>query len=140
MREVDPFRLADVPFVGRPLDGWLDLADSIVARADGKPKVAYKLLETEGKPVYFWDAHFTLLVPLVMLKLCKYDPLSAMHLTIDFGHDTDSYAQVLGAIVGAVHGDAVFPTPMVDCITRQLEVEFGESVDNWLNVLEKSSL
>lgn len=140
MRRVDPYRLADVPFVGRPLDGWLDLADSIAQRADGRPKVAFKLLETEGKPVYYWDAHFTLLVPVVMLKLCQYDPLSAMHLIIDFGHDTDSYAQVLGAMVGAVHGDSVFPQHMVDCVTSQLESEFGESIDHWVDLLTKSPL
>lgn len=140
MRRVDPYRLADVPFVGRPLVGWLDLADSIAQRADGRPKVAFKLLETEGKPVYYWDAHFTLLVPVVMLKLCQYDPLSAMHLIIDFGHDTDSYAQVLGAMVGAVHGDSVFPQHMVDCVTSQLESEFGESIDHWVDLLTKSPL
>lgn len=135
MRRVDPFDLGAVPFAGRPLIGWLDLADSIIRRADGRPKAAYDLLETEGKPVYFWDAHFTLLVPIVMLKLCQYDPLAALHLAIDFGHDTDSYTQVLGAIVGAVEGPEVFPENMVHPVTQLLSADYGESVDRWCDRL-----
>ena len=138
MRDVDPYQLSDVPYVGRPLIKWLDLADSIVQRAGGEPKVAYQLLETEGKPVYYWDAHFTLLVPIVLLKLCHYEPLAALHLTIDFGHDTDSYAQLLGAIVGAVEGSAVFPQPMIDAVTHQLHSHFAESVDSWCDVLGRA--
>ena len=99
--KTDPFRFRDVPFAGRQLDRWLDLSDSIVQRARGCPATMYRLLEQEGKPVYYWDAHFTLLVPLTMLKACRFNPLAAMHLTLDFGHDTDSYAQVLGAMIGA---------------------------------------
>lgn len=135
----DPFRYADVPFAGRQLDRWLDLSDSIVERAAGQPASIYRLLEQEGRPVYYWDAHFTLLVPLTMLKACRFDPLAAMHLTLDFGHDSDSYAQVLGAMVGAVHGINVFPDAMVNAVADRLNADFGESVDQWESTLSTAS-
>ncbi|MGB0599133.1 MAG: ADP-ribosylglycohydrolase family protein [Rubripirellula sp.] len=129
--KTDPFRFRDVPFAGRQLDRWLDLSDSIVQRAKGCPATIYRLLEQEGKPVYYWDAHFTLLVPLTMLKACRFNPLAAMHLTLDFGHDSDSYAQVLGAMAGAVHGTELFPSRMVVAVANRLLADFGESVDHW---------
>lgn len=135
LQGTDPYRLADVPFAGRPLTRWLDLADSIAKRGQGNPAELFRLLETEGKPVYFWDAHFTLLVPLTLLKSCRLDPLPAIHLTLDFGHDTDSYAQVLGAIVGAVHGIELFDPSMRSAVSERLEMDYGESVSRWASTL-----
>ena len=139
MRETDPYRLRQVPFAGRPLDRWLDLADSIVKRSQGRPARAYELLESEGKPVYYWDAHFTLLVPLTMLKFCEFDPLAAMHLTLDFGHDTDSYAQVLGAMAGAVHGTNIFPVSMRTDVEARFLDDYGESIDQWVKTLSEAA-
>lgn len=139
LRRTDPYRLADVPFAGRPLHQWLDLSDSIVRRSQGRPKRAYELLESEGKPVYYWDAHFTLLVPLTLLKLCDFDPLAAMNLTLDFGHDTDSYAQILGAMAGAVHGTDIFPISMRRDVEARLLDDYGESVDDWVTTLSAAA-
>lgn len=136
MRNTDPYRFAEVPYAGRPLHRWLDLADSIVERSGGRPAEAYRLLESEGKPVYYWDAHFTLLVPVTLLKLCQFDPLAAMHLTLDFGHDTDSYAQVLGAMIGAIHGADLFPSSMRESVSLRLLDDFGESVDDWSRTID----
>ena len=139
MRETDPYRMREVPFAGRPLDRWLDLASSIAQRSAGRPAKAYELLETEGKPVYWWDAHFTLLVPLTMLMLCRYNALAAMHLTLDFGHDTDSYAQVLGAMAGAVHGKDIFPASMISAVKIRLAADYGESIEDWARTLNQAS-
>lgn len=135
MRDTDPFRYRDVPFAGRPLNKWLDTAEELATQADRKPKELYRLLETEGKPVYWWDAHFTLLVPLSMMHFCDGDPLAALHLTLDFGHDTDSYAQVLGCIVGAIHGSTVFPAPMIEAVQRTLRRDYDESTSDWIKLL-----
>jgi ADP-ribosylglycohydrolase len=135
MRSVDPFRLKAVPFAGRPLHKWLDLVDSIVERAAGRPSVAYRLLETEGKPVYYWDAHFTLVVALTLLKLSEFNALCALHLAIDFGHDTDSYAQLIGAMAGAVDGAEIFPKAMGQTVARRLKADYGEDVSDWVKLL-----
>lgn len=138
IREVDPWRIREVPYVGRPLDRWLELADSIVRRADGRPAEAFRLLETEGQPVYYWDAHFTLLVPITLLRLCRFDALAALQLVLDFGHDTDSYAQVLGAMAGAVAGRDMFPAGMIERVDVALRRDFGESLENWVKTIRQS--
>ncbi len=135
MQATDPFAYRDVPFAGRQLDQWMTRAREFAERAKGKPKQLYRLLETEGEPVFWWDAHFTMLVPLSMLHLCDFDPLAALHLTLDFGHDTDSYAQVLGCMIGAVHGASVFPERMVEAVESRLQSDFDENVDSWLEIL-----
>ena len=135
MRSTDPYGYGEVPFAGRQLDKWLSRAEEFADKADGRPKELYHLLETDGKPVYWWDAHFTLLVPLSMLYLCDFEPLAAMHLTLDFGHDTDSYAQVLGCMIGAVHGALVFPEKFITATESSLRTDFGENVEGWLTIL-----
>ena len=123
--------------MGRPLKKWLDLANSIADRADGRPKRAYELLQAEGKPVYYWDAHFTLLVSMVMLKLTEYRPMAALGLALDFGHDTDSYTQLIGALIGAVCGPDVFAEKMQKMIERRLMMDFGEDISQWIELLKE---
>ncbi|MFK7737277.1 MAG: ADP-ribosylglycohydrolase family protein [Pirellulaceae bacterium] len=135
MRLTDPYRFREVPFAGRQLDRWLERIPGWLQRAAGRPKVLFEILETEGEPVYWWDAHFTLIVPISILQLCNYDPLAAMHLTLDFGHDTDSYAQVLGCMIGAVHGLSVFSDSHVSAVRTSLLKEYGENVEEWSEVL-----
>ncbi len=138
MRNVDPLRIARVPFTGRPLHRWLDLADQLAGQADGRPALLYESLEQRGHPVYWWDAHFTLLVPLAMLRFCRYDPLATLHLCLDFGHDTDSYAQVAGAMIGAVCGPGVFPARMCAAVAERLRVDFHEDIFTWPAVLSEA--
>ena len=139
MQSVDPFRFNEVPFAGRPLNKWLKLVDSIIERAKGRPAVAYRLLETEGKPVYFWDAHFTLVVALTLLKLSDYDAMCSLALAIDFGHDTDSYAQLIGAFSGAVLGKDAFPQEMCQILNKRLKEDYGEDVTQWSSLFSPSN-
>lgn len=137
MRETDPFRFSEVPFAGRPLLYWLDLAEQFARQAEGVPARLFALLETEGKPVYWWDAHFTLLAPLAMLHFCDWNALAALHLTLDFGHDTDSYAQVLGCMAGAVEGLDLFPVDMRGAVRRTIAADYGEDIDVWTAELKR---
>lgn len=50
--------------------------------------------------------------------------------------DTDSYAQVLGCLGGAVRGIDVFPKPMRDAVRRAVLTEYGEDVDTWGDLLK----
>lgn len=136
MASTDPFRQAAVPFAGRQLHRWLNKADELVEQAQGRPRTLYRLLEEEGRPVYWWDAHFTLLVPLTLLQLCELDPLAALHLTLDFGHDTDSYAQILGCLVGAIYGASIFPEPLQTAVRRTLHTDYEEDVSTWQSELQ----
>ena len=131
MRDTDPYGYADVPFAGRPLRRWLDTAEKFAGRAQHCPARLFELLEHEGRPLYWWDAHFTLLVPLAVLHLCEFDPLASLHLTLDFRHDTDSYAQLLGTMVGAVHGEQIFPVEMRQTVGERLIADYGEDLAEW---------
>jgi len=55
---------------------------------------------------------------------------------IEFGHDTDSYAQVMGAIIGAIYGKQVFPVEMRNTVNRQMKEQFGQNVNDWLKIIE----
>ena len=79
------------------------------------------------------------LVPLTMLKFCDFDALAAMHLTLDFGHDTDSYAQLLGAMAGAVHGMGLFPDSMTSAVQSRLMVDYGETVEDWVQTITSAA-
>ena len=55
-------------------------------------------------------------------ELADYHPMASMQLILEFGHDTDSYAQVLGAILGALHGKEVFPEEMRRTVNRDRKI------------------
>jgi ADP-ribosylglycohydrolase len=63
-----------------------------------------------------------------------------MHLILDFGHDTDSYAQVLGAMVGAVHGPDIFPASMRDNVETSLKSDYHESIDDWIDTISAAAM
>jgi ADP-ribosylglycohydrolase len=135
MRATDPFGYAEVPFAGRPLHIWMDAAETFAREADGRPSALFARLETDGRPTYYWDAHYTLLVPLAILHFCRFQPLAALNLTLDFGHDTDSYAHVLAAMAGAVHGASLFPESMRTTVTSRLAEDYGEDLNTWPDTL-----
>jgi len=139
MTNTDPFLYHDIPFAGRPLNKWVRLARNFASEAKWAPAALYRALEDKGSPVYWWDAHFTLLVPIAMLHLCKFNALSAMHLCLDFGHDTDSYAQVLGAMAGAVHGSKLFSAPHQDAVAARLKADYGEDLRRWTKTLNNAA-
>ena len=135
MRETDPYGYSDVKFVKRPLNKWLDLAESIADRAEGCPARLFSMLEKDAKPVYWWDAHFIIVCVFSILRFCEFNPLAAMHLALDFGHDADSVAQLMGAFVGAIHGPEVFPQKMRDIVTNRVSADYQEELDEMVELL-----
>lgn len=147
IRDTDPYRYKDIPFTGRPLLQWLQRATDWADAADADPQRLFSKLESDGDPHYWWDAHFTLLVPLAIAQFCPdsrlfcEEPLAALNLCLDFAHDTDSYAQMLGAWIGAIHGVDVFPQSMIQQVENRLKADFGESIDDWcLSLLRAAEL
>ncbi|MEM7478685.1 MAG: ADP-ribosylglycohydrolase family protein, partial [Planctomycetota bacterium] len=139
MEKTDPFGFAEVPFAGRQLNKWMNKSRELVDRAGGVPKRLYELLEDEGKPVFWWDAHFTLLVALSTIEFCEQQPMAAMHFALDFGHDTDSYAQIVGCIIGAIYGAEIFPKRMRESVSRSLRRDYGEDIPAWIELLLSSN-
>ena len=139
MRSVDPYHYHDIPYVDRRVNQWLDIASKIAAEAKGSPKKLFKLLEKDGKPKYFWEAHFILVCVFSMVEFCDGDGMAAMHLALDFGHDTDSVAQLIGAFTGATEGADVFPNEMRRAVQERVAADYDESVEAWTELLTRLS-
>lgn len=139
MRDVDPYQYAQIPFMTRPAVFYLDLAEDIVRRSEGRPARLFELLEQDGRPIFWWDSHFIHVVSWATLVFCQFDGLAALSLCLAFGHDTDSAAQVVGALAGAVHGSGLFPAEMQQQIVDRLEADYGEVLDDWVALLVELS-
>ncbi|WP_218931905.1 ADP-ribosylglycohydrolase family protein [Adhaeretor mobilis] len=135
MKATDPYRYIDVPYASRPITLWLDFSHNAFVRAKGKPNSLFEILENEGQAKYYWEAHFVLALVFSAIEFCDYDPLAAMALVLDFGHDTDSAAQLLGAFVGALHGVQLFPNHLQQPVSKQLAEDYDVSLDDWVELL-----
>jgi ADP-ribosylglycohydrolase len=132
IRDTDPFAFGEVPWVPRSLTEWMDRAHEWVRRADRRIGVLFSIMESELKARTWWEAWVPVTVVWACVEIVEYDALAAMQLTIEFGHDTDSYAQVMGAFLGALNGKSVFPQPMRETVNRRMKQQFGQNVDDWM--------
>nr|MCU0347436.1 ADP-ribosylglycohydrolase family protein [Saprospiraceae bacterium] len=135
MRETDPYGYNRIPWTPRSVPLWLDLADSFVLRSEGQPAILFDILNEELKYDIKWEAHVPFVVIFSVLKICDYDPLAALQLSIEWGHDHDSYAQLLGAFVGALHGESLLKQEWQDTVHHRLKLDYGEDWEEWTNLL-----
>jgi ADP-ribosylglycohydrolase len=136
LRQTDPYRYGQIPWVQRSVDRWLDMADRLVRESDGRPARLFAALEREFQRTIKWEAQVPFVVTFAVLALADYDPLAALQLSIEWGHDTDSYAQLVGAFVGAVHGTGLFDPAMRKSVTDQLTLDYDADVDHYAALLE----
>lgn len=125
MRRTDPFAYGKVPWVSRPLDRWLDLAVQLARDAALQPARLFAALDVEFRQTTKWEAQVPVVVAFACLELCGHDPLASLQLSVEWGHDTDSYAQVVGALTGARHGTDVFPEPLRAMVEERLRADFA---------------
>lgn len=138
MKRTDPYRYAEVEFVGRALSRSIDRATELAARAKGSPARLYQLIGAACPREHAWEARFLLIECVAIAEFARGEPLAAIHLAMDFGEDTDSATQLLGAWFGALYGEAVFPAAMRRPVTDRLRVDYGESIDDWVAVLARA--
>ena len=60
-----------------------------------------------------------------------------MQLSIEWGWDHDSYAQLLGAFIGAIYGPYIFKEDMRAVVTKRLKADYDEDIDEWVGTLMK---
>ena len=137
MKKTDPYSYAKVPWSERAVDRWMNLAELYVKEAKGSPAKLFALLEKEFMFTTKWEAQVPFVVIFSAIKICKYDPLAALQLSIEWGWDHDSYAQLLGAFVGAIYGPTIFKEDMKTTVTKRLQLDYDESIDEWVNTLMK---
>ena len=136
MRSVDPYRYNHTLYVSRELTKWLDMAHQFAARADGNISSLFTIMENELQTTYWWEAWVPIVVVFAVAEVADYHPLASMQIINEFGHDTDSYAQVMGAILGAIHGKEVFPLEMRNMVNKQMKKQFGQDVNTWIKLLQ----
>ncbi len=137
MRTVDPYNYNNVLYVDRQLIRWLDLSHNLVKQADGNIANLFVLLENNLQTIYWWEAWVPIVVVLSCAEIVDYNPLAAMQLIMEFGHDTDSYAQVMGAVLGAIHGKEIWDKAMRQTVNNQMKEQFGQNIDDWMTLIEK---
>jgi ADP-ribosylglycohydrolase len=137
MRTVDPYNYNHVLYVNRQLIKWLDLSHDLVKKADGNISTLFTILEENLETVYWWETWVPIVVVLACAEIVEYDPLASMQLMMEFGHDTDSYAQVMGAILGAIHGKEIWPEDISRTVNERMKEQFDQNVDDWMKLIEK---
>lgn len=137
MRDTDPYKYNDVLYVERQLIKWLDLSHDLVKKADGNIAKLFALLEENLKTVYWWEAWVPIVVVMACAEIVDYDPLASMQLMIEFGHDTDSYAQVMGAIMGAIHGKDIWPADIRETVNNRMKEQFNQNIGDWMILINK---
>jgi len=137
MRQTDPYSFNNVLYVPRRSNEWLDIAHGFVQRADGSIYKLFQILEKELHTKTWWEAWVPVVVVFACAEIVDYNPLAAMQLMMEFGHDTDSYAQVMGAVMGAIHGKEIFPVEMRETVNSRMKEQFGQNVDDWMDLIRK---
>ncbi len=135
----DPFRYGKVPWVTRPIERWLTTAERAVAKCQSEPARLFESLNETFRDTIKWEAQVPVTVAFAAMILCEYDPLASLQLTLEFGHDTDSYAQLAGAFLGALYGRGAFPASMRAEIKERLRLDYDESVSDWITVIREAS-
>jgi len=142
MRETDPFRFRKIRWTERAVDRWLNLALKFARDVKGEPARLFAALEKEFANTTKWEAQVPFVVAFACLELADYDPLAALQLSMEWGHDTDSYAQLVGAFIGALHGASLFPTSWPRAVVERLRIDHGVDLEDecrFLTLLQESS-
>lgn len=137
MRETDPFAYRKVRWTQRAVDRWLDLALKLAADARGRPARLFAALEEEFKTNSKWEAQVPFVVTFACLAIADHDPLAALALSLEWGHDSDSYAQLVGAFVGALHGVELLRPEWVATVRERLLADHGVDLDRECLFLER---
>lgn len=125
LKSTDPYDYAKIPFVKRKVSTCINLAEKLIRLSDGNPKKLFLMLEENIKAKTWWEADAAFTISYAFLEMAKDYPLAALALTREFGHDTDSYAQVIGAFLGAIYGESLFNQKEVNLIKTHIQKDYG---------------
>jgi len=125
LREVDPLRFRKIRWSERAVDRWLDLSLRLARDASGQPARLFEALEAEFERTTKWEAQVPFVVVFSCFELADHDPLAALQLTLEWGHDTDSYASVAGAFAGALYGANLFAPTLLQPVVARLHADHG---------------
>ena len=137
MKNTDPYAYNKVPWCDRSVTKWFYLSDLFVKEANGSPAKLFQRMDEQFKYDAKWEAQVPFTVIFSALKICNYNPLAALQLSIEWGNDHDTYPQLLGAFIGAIYGPDIFNQEMRTTLTKRLQLDYDENIDGWVNTLMK---
>lgn len=129
LRQTDPLRHGSVRWTHRSVDRWLDVAHAQVVAAQGRPARLFAGLNREFAQTTKWEAQVPFTVVFACAEFAEWDPLAALQLSLEWGHDSDSYAQLLGAFVGALNGPDIFPAAWRNTVTERLREDYEVEIE-----------
>lgn len=129
MVETDPYGYRAIPWCPRAVDRWMEVVRRRVSAAQGEPAVLFEGLEEEFRETVKWEAQVPFVVVLACWEIAGGDPLVALALTLEWGHDTDSYAQIAGGFAGALFGPGIFPEAWRRDVATRLLVDYGVELE-----------
>lgn len=127
----DPFLYSQVPYVNREVVESLELSMKIVREAKGIIPNLYSLLESHLNARTWWEADVTFIISMTVMEFSKKHPMAAFAIIRDFGHDTDSYCQLIGSFYGALYGESFFPSNEVDMIKEHISKYYDKSLKSF---------
>ncbi len=141
MRDTDPYGFAEVPWVERRFTRWLNRAIALGqdSRDSKSPASFFRALEGALEAETWWEARVPYVITFAILEYTNYNPLASMELALNFGRDTDSTAQLMGAFLGAQLGAGFLDSSLADPVEMQLQSQYGETIDSWLETLNAST-
>lgn len=125
MRTTDPYRFRKIRWTERAVDRWLNLALKLAQEAQGEPARLFASLDRVFAETTKWEAQVPVVVAFSCLELADYDTLAAVELSLEWGHDSDSYAQLIGALAGALQGPGLFPESWRSAVGTRLQADHG---------------
>lgn len=129
MVETDPYGYRSIPWCPRAVDRWMGVARRRVSAARGEPALLFEGLEEEFRETVKWEAQVPFVVVLACWEIAGGDPLVALALTLEWGHDTDSYAQIAGGFAGALYGTGIFPETWRRDVAARLAADYGVGLE-----------
>ncbi|MEM9160248.1 MAG: ADP-ribosylglycohydrolase family protein, partial [Verrucomicrobiota bacterium] len=134
MLNTDPYAYNEVPWVERRFKRWLGRALEIGRGDYESTAVFFSELENRMEAETWWEAHVPMTITFAILEYADYNPIAAMQLSLEFGRDTDSTAQLMGAFLGAVYGLEIWSEEIREPVERELNVQYGVTVEDLLEV------
>ncbi len=139
IRNTDPYQFAKAPWIPRSVNAWLDKSDEIRRYSKNIPSQLFSNLENNLSAVVWWESWIAPTVIFSLQDIAKQNPFAALQTLIEFGHDTDSYGQLMGAYLGAFYGKELYPKEMRDLINFRLQEEMGTDVPTLTQEIMKAA-
>ncbi|MEM7548581.1 MAG: ADP-ribosylglycohydrolase family protein [Bacteroidota bacterium] len=136
MIKTDPYEMNDIPWAKRRTNYWIKFAEDAAERSNGNIKTLFSILENESQAIQWWDTWIPLVLMISVGEITNYDPLATLQLSIEFGFDTDSYAQLIGAFMGVLYGPDFFPTDIREAVKRELLNQYEVVFDDLITKLK----